>query len=88
MDPAGPSFKGQLLRMRTLNRKDAEFVDVIHTDNTLFGFPRSLGSVDFYPNGAEDPQPGCFIRKYNFSNYLRVTNKLKKKKKMKLKGVE
>lgn len=67
LDPAGPCFKGKFLHLRRLNKKDAEFVDVINTDTNLLGFPRPLGSVDFYPNGEDLPQPGCFIRNYNFS---------------------
>lgn len=33
-----------------LNRDDALFVDIIHTDMGILGGPRSSGSADFYPN--------------------------------------
>lgn len=44
-----------------MDSSDAEFVDVIHTDAGIFGFPTSIGHVDFYPNGGISPQPGCLI---------------------------
>lgn len=42
-----------------LARTDATFVDVIHTDGGILGFPDPLGHVDFYPNGGKPEQPGC-----------------------------
>lgn len=42
-----------------LTANDAEFVDVIHTDGGLLGFPIPLGHADFYPNGGRGLQPGC-----------------------------
>lgn len=44
-----------------LDSSDAEFVDVIHTDAGIFGYPTSIGHVDFYPNNGISPQPGCLI---------------------------
>lgn len=44
---------------RRLCETDAEYVDVIHTDSGILGFPRSLGHADFYPNGGKAMQPGC-----------------------------
>lgn len=38
---------------------DAEYVDVIHTDAGILGFPKSIGHADFYPNGGRALQPGC-----------------------------
>ncbi|KAG5878261.1 hypothetical protein JTB14_026697 [Gonioctena quinquepunctata] len=60
MDPAGPLFK-KWPKSHRLDASDAEFVDVIHTDAGIFGFPRSVGHVDFWPNQGIAPQPGCTI---------------------------
>merc|ERR1712168_3030 len=62
LDPANPSFNSDSSLVR-LDKSDAEFVDVIHTDiktilHIATGMNRSLGHVDFWPNAGED-QPGC-----------------------------
>ncbi|XP_050564214.1 lipase member I isoform X2 [Cygnus atratus] len=57
LDPAGPSFTREPPEGR-LDRTDAKFVDVIHTDSDVLGFKKPLGTIDFYPNGGMD-QPGC-----------------------------
>ncbi|KAL4236747.1 hypothetical protein ACF0H5_005131 [Mactra antiquata] len=62
LDPAGPSFEGEDIRVR-LDHTDATFVDVIHTDSEGlhqlgFGTKQPSGTVDFYPNGGMD-QEGC-----------------------------
>lgn len=59
LDPAGPLFTKASQDQR-LNRTDAAFVDVIHTDIRKYGLAMPLGTIDFYPNGGEAPQPGCF----------------------------
>ena len=58
LDPAGPLFKKWPKHLR-LDSSDAEFVDAIHTDAGIFGFPRNVGHVDFWPNKGISPQPGC-----------------------------
>ncbi|CAG4936347.1 unnamed protein product [Parnassius apollo] len=58
LDPALPLFSKVPLEQR-LDASDAEFVDVIHTDAGIFGFPGTIGHADFYPNGGTSPQPGC-----------------------------
>ncbi|KAI1283827.1 Pancreatic lipase-related protein 2 [Halotydeus destructor] len=61
LDPAGPRFEDFTGH---LNRDDAHFVDIIHTNagNSWFtlkmGMSKSVGHVDFYPNGGSK-QPGC-----------------------------
>ncbi|CAH0773568.1 unnamed protein product [Bemisia tabaci] len=58
LDPAFPLYYFQGARGR-LAASDASFVDVIHTDGAVFGFPTPMGHADFYPNGGIPPQPGC-----------------------------
>lgn len=62
LDPANPAFNSDFAEVR-LDRTDANFVDVIHTDiKTILhissGMNRSIGHIDFWPNGGES-QPGC-----------------------------
>ncbi|XP_056450480.1 lipase member H-like [Gadus chalcogrammus] len=57
LDAAGPMFAGKLPEYR-LDRTDAQFVDVIHTDIDALGLREPLGHIDFYPNGGAD-QLGC-----------------------------
>lgn len=50
LDPANPCFnEGEGLH--GLQRGDAEFIDVIHTNNNVLGKEVPVGDVDFYPNG-------------------------------------
>ncbi|GAB0192002.1 pancreatic lipase-related protein 2 [Grus japonensis] len=63
LDPAQPYFQGTPVGVR-LDKSDAEFVDVIHTDSAPtipylgFGMSTAIGHLDFYPNGGEQ-MPGC-----------------------------
>ncbi|NXJ89975.1 LIPR2 protein, partial [Corythaixoides concolor] len=63
LDPAQPYFQDTPIEVR-LDKSDAEFVDVIHTDiaPTIpylgFGISTAIGHLDFYPNGGEE-MPGC-----------------------------
>ncbi|XP_013804134.1 inactive pancreatic lipase-related protein 1-like [Apteryx mantelli] len=63
LDPAQPYFQGTPIEVR-LDKSDANFVDVIHTDsaptipNLGFGMSSAVGHLDFYPNGGEQ-MPGC-----------------------------
>ncbi|XP_026728555.1 pancreatic lipase-related protein 2-like [Trichoplusia ni] len=57
LDPAGPCFSDVEPNLR-LNRNDADFVDVIHTDAGTYGIHESVGHVDFFPNSGST-QPGC-----------------------------
>ena len=41
-----------------LDKSDADFVDVIHTDMGALGTTDKSGHLDFYPNGGIK-QPGC-----------------------------
>ncbi|CAH4029329.1 pancreatic lipase-related protein 2-like isoform X1 [Pieris brassicae] len=59
LDPAFPGFYPDGILMEHIAEKDAEFVDVIHTDAGMYGAPVRTGSVDFWPNGGKSIQPGC-----------------------------
>ena len=63
MDPAGPSFEETSEEFH-LDKSDANFVDVIHTNGESLvpygglGLWKAIGHVDFYPNGGIS-QRGC-----------------------------
>ena len=81
LDPAGPLFAVDvpypfnwldISPAARLNRADAEFVDVIHTDGRArfpwsvvpqYGTMTKLGHLDFFPGAGQDfgwEQPGCW----------------------------
>lgn len=57
MDPAKPIYQ-KLPESQRLDRDDATFIDVIHTNQGLFGYVGDCGHVDFYVN-CGSIQPGC-----------------------------
>ena len=57
LDPAGPLFSDGDARGR-LDRGDAAFTDMIHTNERTRGIGQNIGHVDFYPHNA-GRQPGC-----------------------------
>jgi len=59
LDPAGPGF-WTAADLVILDKTDASFVDVIHTNGRKLGegMARSIGHADFWPNGGAS-QPGC-----------------------------
>lgn len=63
LDPAFPPFY-PAIGVKALGPKDADLVDVIHTDAWLYGAPFTTGTVDFWPNGGKTLQPGCPKRNY------------------------
>lgn len=58
LDPAFPGFYPSL-GTPAVSKKDAKFVDIIHTDAWLYGIPIATGHVDFWPNSGKTLQPGC-----------------------------
>nr|XP_054765925.1 pancreatic lipase-related protein 2-like [Lytechinus pictus] len=63
LDPAGPDFSGDLDNTCRLDKTDALFVDVMHTDGETvlgggLGLMDQLGHQDFYPNNGQE-MPGC-----------------------------
>lgn len=59
LDPAKPLFVLASEDHR-LSWRDAEFVDVIHTDVLQRGILKPVGHADFYVNGGIE-QPGCRV---------------------------
>ncbi|CAG9861217.1 unnamed protein product [Phyllotreta striolata] len=57
LDPAGPLYSALILENR-LDKYDARFVQIIHTNAGQLGFDGNLGDADFYPNGGKT-QPYC-----------------------------
>ncbi|XP_059057376.1 phospholipase A1 [Achroia grisella] len=60
LDPAGPCFSYAFSDQR-LDKMDARYVDVIHSNRLIQGVIESLGHADFYINGGGPNQPGCFM---------------------------
>ncbi|PIK54970.1 putative pancreatic lipase-related protein 2 isoform X2 [Apostichopus japonicus] len=52
LDPAGPGYEGFSQTGCLLEKSDARFVDVIHTD-TVFGYNTEVGHQDFFPSGGQ-----------------------------------
>ncbi|XP_055319678.1 pancreatic triacylglycerol lipase-like isoform X2 [Sitodiplosis mosellana] len=59
LDPAKPMFENMSDNDGSLDKSDAEFVDIIHSCAGVLGYTKPLGHVDFYPNGGRASQPGC-----------------------------
>ncbi|KAK0167247.1 hypothetical protein PV327_004672 [Microctonus hyperodae] len=57
LDPAGPAFH-LVAKNERLDKSDAHFVDVIHTDPDAVGLKSPIGHADFYPNQGS-LQSGC-----------------------------
>ncbi|KAJ8672751.1 hypothetical protein QAD02_004011 [Eretmocerus hayati] len=76
LDPASPLFEtgaGIVDPDYRLDPSDAQFVDVIHTSGTMFGFLAPIGHVDFYPNSGKFPQPGCnFVPTNTYCSHTRA----------------
>lgn len=68
LDPAGPGFLGSWPHAK-LDRGDADFVDVIHTDPFFFSMLAPMGHADFYPNLEHFNQRGCsYVTQWRFYN--------------------
>ncbi|KAI8428493.1 hypothetical protein MSG28_007285 [Choristoneura fumiferana] len=44
-----------------LNGNSGTYVECIHTDGGLLGINDPICNANFYPNGGNNPQPGCWI---------------------------
>lgn len=60
LDPAGPCFSYAYSNER-LDKTDANYVDVIHSNRLIQGVIEPLGHADFYLNGGGPTQPGCVM---------------------------
>ncbi|XP_063826406.1 pancreatic lipase-related protein 2-like [Ostrinia nubilalis] len=60
LDPAGPCFSYGHSDQR-LDKTDANYVDVVHSNRLIQGAIEPLGHSDFYINGGGPTQPGCFM---------------------------
>lgn len=60
LDPAGPCFSNAYSDQR-LDKMDAKYVDVVHSNRLVQGVIEPLGHSDFYINGGGPTQPGCFM---------------------------
>lgn len=69
LDPAYPLYY-DLGDNEELNKNDAKFVDIIHTDKGICGGPISTGHADFYPNGGGRPQPMCGDSFWQFASLI------------------
>lgn len=59
LDPARPYFEGRAGPESSLDKTDADFVDIIHSSAGSLGYEEPIGHVDFYPNNGKASQPGC-----------------------------
>jgi len=57
LDPAKPLYENSGPEDR-LDINDALFVDVMHTNGGQNGILKSLGNIDYFPNGGKK-QPNC-----------------------------
>lgn len=76
LDPAFPLYVFSSPSSR-LSSSDANFVDIIHTDAGLLGYPWPLGHADFFPNGGTPLQPGCARQEISKNRWLSVVGKWK-----------
>jgi hypothetical protein len=60
LDPAGLFYRGRRAVDEKLDKEDAEFVEVIHTNMGQLGLQEVLGHADFYPNGGRF-QERCYM---------------------------
>lgn len=59
MDPAVNLYYPPIPGIQHINRNDATYVDIIHTDGGGYGTPKLTGTADFYVNTGRRFQPGC-----------------------------
>ena len=69
LDPSGPIFQDQHHASgKRLDKDDAYWVEIIHTNTAVLGYNRDLGHVDFYINGGYT-QANCTPVKNNLTKW-------------------
>ncbi|KAK0098324.1 hypothetical protein PV326_009518 [Microctonus aethiopoides] len=68
LDPAGPAFDKLSISSNGLDKDDAAFVDIIHTNSRTFGMRLAVGHADFYMNYGKS-QPGCSFFSLSCSHF-------------------
>lgn len=87
LDPAFPLYMFVNPSSR-LSADAAEFVDIIHTDGGILGYPWPLGHADFYPNQGIPLQPGCAKQELSKNRWYSILGKLQKSKQTKNQNTE
>lgn len=59
MDPAFNLYYPPIAGVQHINRNDATYVDIIHTDGGGYGTPKLTGTADYFANTGRRYQPGC-----------------------------
>lgn len=75
LDPAFPLYMFINPTSR-LSADAADFVDIIHTDGGILGYPWPLGHADFYPNQGIPLQPGCAKQELSKNRWYSILGKL------------
>lgn len=70
LDPTEWQFDLDLPDER-LSSDDANYVEIIHTSDDIFGIPEPIGVADFYPNGGSN-QLGCINDVHGYCSHARA----------------
>lgn len=79
MDPAFYLYYPPIFGVPHITERDADYVDIIHTDGGVYGTPRLTGTADFFVNTGRRFQPGCPVGRFVIrSDNGRMVNKIGK----------
>lgn len=82
LDPAFPLYMFVNPSSR-LSTDAADYVDIIHTDGGVLGYPWPIGHADFFPNQGIPLQPGCAKQELSKNRWYSVVCKCNMKKQKK-----
>lgn len=74
LDPAFPLYMFVNPSSR-LSTDAADYVDIIHTDGGVLGYPWPIGHADFFPNQGIPLQPGCAKQELSKNRWYSVVCK-------------